>query len=244
MYPATSSAPAVVSLDHVSLNLGDRALLQDASVALRKGEFVYLVGRTGAGKSSLLRLIYADLTPGSGTMTVGGQDITRISRAQKPFLRRKLGIVFQDYQLLPEKTVFQNIRFALRATGWRDRTKIQQRIQSLLMQVGLSGKLNAWPHQLSGGEQQRVTIARAMINEPLVLLADEPTGNLDPEATRQIMELLIQINRAGTAILLATHDYHLIRTWPARVLEIHEGQLREYFSGEQFIDSLARTWRI
>ncbi|HEX2900469.1 MAG TPA: ATP-binding cassette domain-containing protein, partial [Bacteroidia bacterium] len=191
-------------------------------------EFVYMIGKTGAGKSSILKMIYADLLPAAGSLTVGEYDIAKLKNRDIPYLRRKIGIVFQDFQLLPDRDIYENIRFAMRATGWTDKTKINNRISELLAKVGLSGKLHSRPHQLSGGEQQRVSIARALINDPLLLLADEPTGNLDPEATDMIMEILFRINLAGTSVIMATHEHDLIRRYPARTLECRDGSVFDH----------------
>jgi cell division transport system ATP-binding protein len=213
----------ILEFQGVSTGYNEKAVVQNVTFSILKGEFVYMIGRTGAGKSSILKMIYADLTPASGTLSVGGYNLARIKKRDIPYLRRKIGIVFQDYQLLPDRDVYENIRFAMRATGWTDKTKINNRINELLARVGLSAKLHSLPHQLSGGEQQRVSIARALINDPLLLLADEPTGNLDPEATDMIMEILFRINLAGTSVIMATHEHDLIRRYPARTLECRDG---------------------
>jgi cell division transport system ATP-binding protein len=226
MASGTDNSP-IVQFSHVSTGYLDQNVLTGVDLSIAKGEFVYLIGKTGSGKSSILKMIYADLKPRIGTVRIAGQDLTKISRKQIPFLRRKLGIVFQDFQLLPDRSVYENIRFALRATGWTDNAKITNRVNEVLMKVGLSHKMKSMPHQLSGGEQQRVTIARALINDPVLILADEPTGNLDPEATQNIMEILFRINLAGTAVLMATHEHDLIRTYPARTLECRDGALHD-----------------
>jgi cell division transport system ATP-binding protein len=213
----------ILEFQGVSTGYNEKAVVQNVNFSILKGEFVYMIGRTGAGKSSILKMIYADLAPAAGTLHVGGYDLSRIKKRDIPYLRRKIGIVFQDYQLLPDRDVYENIRFAMRATGWTDKTKINNRINELLARVGLSAKLHSLPHQLSGGEQQRVSIARALINDPLLLLADEPTGNLDPDATDMIMEILFRINLAGTSVIMATHEHDLIRRYPARTLECRDG---------------------
>jgi len=217
----------LVQCQHVTLSYTNKDVLEDVSFSIQRGEFVYVIGRTGAGKSSLLRLLYADLKPVAGFAKVEAYKIESIKSRQIPYLRRKLGIIFQDFQLLSDRSVGDNIEFALRATGWKNKQKIQNRINDVLMQVGLSSKLNAFPHQLSGGEQQRTAIARALINDPVLLLADEPTGNLDPEVTENIVEILQQINRAGTAVVMATHEHDLLKKHPARVLECREGRVVE-----------------
>lgn len=218
----------VVQFNQVSAAYDQKIMLQQVTFGIGKGEFVYLIGKTGAGKSSILKMIYADLLPASGMVNVAGFDIGSINRKKIPDLRRKLGIVFQDFQLLPDRNVMDNIRFAMKATGWKDKQKMNNKITELLVRVGLSSKGKSMPHQLSGGEQQRVAIARAMINDPIIMIADEPTGNLDPEATRNIMEILFQINIAGTAILMATHEHDLLRQYPARTLECADGGLIDH----------------
>jgi len=202
-----------------------RAVLENVSFVLEKSEFAYLVGRTGAGKSSLLKTLYADLPLLVGTGVVAGFDLASLPASKVPYLRRRLGIVFQDFQLLSDRTVGENLLFVLNATGWRGKARKQQRVQQVLTQVGLSGVGNRMPHRLSGGEQQRVVIARALLNEPVLLLADEPTGNLDPEVAEGIMELFREINHAGTAILMATHNFQLLEKYPHRVLTCRDGQL-------------------
>ncbi len=203
----------------------DQAVLQSVSFVLEKSEFAYLVGRTGAGKSSLLKTLYADLPLLVGVGTVAGFGLHKIPAAKVPYLRRKLGIVFQDFQLLGDRTVAENLLFVLNATGWQGKAAKQQRVADVLMQVGLSGAANRMPHRLSGGEQQRIVIARALLNEPILLLADEPTGNLDPEVADDIMALFRTINHAGTAILMATHNFQLIERYPHRVLTCKDGAL-------------------
>lgn len=218
----------IIQFDRVDAGYGTTSILEQVSFVVRPGEFVYLVGPTGSGKSSLLKLLYADMQARSGSISVGKYDTATISRSQIPFLRRQLGIIFQDFQLLPDRSVTENILFVMRATGWKDTQKMKTRSSELLMQVGLSGRAAALPHQLSGGEQQRVAIARALVNDPILLLADEPTGNLDPEATRAIMEILIRINLSGTAVLMATHNHHLIGEYPARTLELMAGRITDH----------------
>ncbi|MFM2377324.1 MAG: hypothetical protein RLZZ165_2421 [Bacteroidota bacterium] len=220
-----SYSEKILEFRGVSTGYGERSVLQNVNFNILKGEFVYMIGRTGAGKSSILKMIYADLLPAAGSLTVGGYDVTQLKHRDIPFLRRKIGIVFQDFQLLPDRDVSENIRFAMRATGWTDKTKINNRIHELVARVGLSAKLHSRPHQLSGGEQQRVSIARALVNDPLLLLADEPTGNLDPEATGMIMDILFRINLSGTSVIMATHEHDLIRQYPARTLECRDGSV-------------------
>ncbi|KUG07382.1 cell division ATP-binding protein FtsE [Solirubrum puertoriconensis] len=217
---------AVIELRDAYIMQDVNTVLQNVSFELGKGEFAYLVGRTGSGKSSLLKTLYADLPLHEGMGTVVGYTLRNLAPEKVPYLRRKLGIVFQDFQLLYDRTVAQNLLFVLQATGWRDKAKMKQRVQDVLIRVGLTGVTGKMPHQLSGGEQQRVVIARALLNEPMLLLADEPTGNLDPDVTDGIMRLFMEINNAGTAVFMATHNYELIRRYPKRVFRCEEGKLR------------------
>ncbi len=216
---------SILELRDATVTQEERAVLAGVTFALEKSEFAYLVGRTGSGKSSLLKTLYADLPLLVGTGAVAGFDLSRLPAGKVPYLRRKLGIVFQDFQLLADRSVAENLFFVLNATGWSGKARKQQRIQEVLTQVGLSGVGNRMPHRLSGGEQQRVVIARALLNEPVLLLADEPTGNLDPEVADGIMDLFTEINHAGTAVLMATHNFQLIERYPHRVLTCQGGQL-------------------
>ncbi|MCC2545249.1 ATP-binding cassette domain-containing protein [Hymenobacter sp. BT175] len=216
---------AVIELNDAFVMQDVNTVLRNVTFSLEKGEFAYLVGRTGAGKSSLLKTLYADLPLGGGTGTVAGFALPKLSDSKVPYLRRKLGIIFQDFQLLVDRSVAENLRFVLKATGWSGKAKMQQRISEVLMRVGLSNAAAKMPHQLSGGEQQRVVIARALLNEPMLLLADEPTGNLDPDVADSIMRLFMEINNSGTAVLMATHNYQLIRQYPKRVFKCEQGQL-------------------
>lgn len=199
--------------------------MHDISFEVEKGDFVFLVGRTGSGKSSLLKTLYADLPLRLGDMNVAGFDIRGLRQHQIPLLRRKIGIIFQDFQLFPDRSVADNLLFVMRATGWRDSIKMKSRLVDVLMQVGLGSVEKKMPHQLSGGEQQRIVIARALLNEPMILMADEPTGNLDPEVASGILKLFQQINRSGTAVLMATHSYGLIKRFPNRVLKCEDGKI-------------------
>ncbi len=219
------STNPVVSLRDVIVMQDVQTVLERISFDIEKGEFVYLVGRTGSGKSSLLKTLYADLPLHSGQMTVAGYNLAKLSRTKVPYLRRKVGIVFQDFQLLFDRNITENLTFVLKATGWKDKKKVKNRISEVLMQVGLDAAATKMPHQLSGGEQQRIVIARALLNEPLILFADEPTGNLDPEVTRGILKLFQEINRSGTAILMATHNYELIKENPGRILKCENGRI-------------------
>lgn len=217
----------VVQMHQVTIHQNERPVLTDVSFSMNKGEFVYLVGRTGSGKSSLLKTLYGDLSLHSGSAHVVGYQLENLRESEVPYLRRKVGIVFQDFQLFEDRTIAENMAFVLRATGWKETARIKTRMAEVLMQVGLSSAEKKMPHQLSGGEQQRAAIARALLNEPVILFADEPTGNLDPEVAADILRLFQQINRSGTSILMATHSYGLMRKFPARVVRCMNGSLLE-----------------
>jgi cell division transport system ATP-binding protein len=221
---------AVITLKNVDIYQPKQLVLSNVNLRINHGEFVYLIGQTGSGKSSLLKIIYGDLHIGSGEGMVAGFDLKKLSERDVPFLRRKLGIVFQDFHLLTDRTVEKNLEFALKATGWKDKVSISNRILDVLEKVGLRSKLKKMPHELSGGEQQRIVIARALLNDPEILLADEPTGNLDPETTGEIVLLLKEISRSGTAILMATHDYTIIRNMPSRIIKTYQGSLLDQVS--------------
>lgn len=205
---------------------GKKTVLKDVSVRINRGEMVYLVGPTGSGKTTLLRLLYMDLLPDSGHVRVADFRSRSIQRAEIPFLRRALGIIFQDFQLLPDRSVFDNIAFALYVTGRKGKS-VRNRVLHVLSRVGLAHKRNRFPHELSGGEQQRVVIARAIVNDPWIVLADEPTGNLDPAVADDIQRLLIGLNRHGMTLLMATHDYRLVRKFPARTLAVMNEKILE-----------------
>lgn len=215
----------VVMVQGACIFQGINTILKDVNFSIEKDEFVFLIGRTGSGKSSLLKTLYADLPLIMGEAKVAGFSIENIKKKEVPYLRRKLGIVFQDFQLFPDRTVAENLYFVLRATGWKDKLKMKNRMIEVLMGVGLGGAATKMPHQLSGGEQQRVVIARALLNEPSILLADEPTGNLDPEVSDGIFNLFQEINKKGTAILMATHNYDLLKKYPYRILKCEKGRI-------------------
>jgi cell division transport system ATP-binding protein len=221
------SSDPVVRVTDAHIFQDHSTVLSSINFEIEKGEFVYLVGRTGSGKSSLLKTLYADLPLRMGSINVCGYNIRGIKSRDIPMLRRKLGIIFQDFQLFNDRSVGENVLFVMKATGWRDTTKMRGRLTEVLMQVGLGSVEKKMPYQLSGGEQQRVVIARALINEPQILLADEPTGNLDPEVSYGIIKIFQQINKSGTAVLMATHSYGLIKKFPARILKCDEGRVHD-----------------
>lgn len=221
----TFNTDPVVYIDNATIFQEQKTILSDISLSIEKGELVFLIGRTGSGKSSLLKTLYADLPLKLGNIKISGFDLNQIKRNEIPLLRRKLGIVFQDFQLFPDRSVSENLFFVMKATGWTDRAKMKNRLSEVLMRVGLGSIDNKMPHQLSGGEQQRVVIARALINEPQLLIADEPTGNLDPEVSEGIFKLFLEINKSGTAILMATHDYRIVGNHPARILKCEDGKV-------------------
>ena len=209
----------LLQLEHVGICRNENVVLQDASFALDSGEFVYVIGKVGSGKSSLLKALYCEIPLQSGEGRLLGYDLTRIKRKDIPYLRRKLGIVFQDFQLLTDRSVIKNLEFVLKATGWRNKADIERRIDEVLSQVGMQNKGYKMPHELSGGEQQRVVIARALLNTPDIILADEPTGNLDPETSGQIVQLLHDICKKGTAVIMTPHNYTLVHNYPARIVK-------------------------
>ena len=221
-----SNAP-VVRVEGACIFQEHNVVLEDVNFTVDKGEFTYIIGRTGSGKSSLLRTLYADLDLRLGEMEVAGYRIKNLKPTDVPFLRRRLGIIFQDFQLFADRTVDENLKFVMRATGWKDRTKMKQRLSDVLVRVGLGSAGSKKPHQLSGGEQQRVAIARALLNEPIVLVADEPTGNLDPQVSEGIFKLFLEINQQGTTVLMATHNHEFVKKYPARVLKCENGRLRD-----------------
>lgn len=220
------SPNAVIKFENVSVSYDHRPVLEDVNFSLENGEFAYLIGETGAGKSSFLRLIYRDLLPDQGSVQVAGMEVTSLKDKKVPYLRRRLGIVFQDFQLLPDRSVYDNVAFSLEVTGEK-KNYIKQRVLEVLGMVGLSHKRKNMPEDLSGGEQQRVVIARALANEPRIMLADEPTGNLDPKASAEIMDLFKQINNRGMAVLMVTHDYDTAKQYPYRTVKLDNGQIKE-----------------
>lgn len=214
---------AIVKIKDLSVNHKEQNVLKNVNLSVDQGEFIYLIGKTGSGKSSLLKILYADLKFDQGEVHVADLSLKKIKRKNIPLLRRKLGIIFQDFQLLPDRTVESNLIFAMKATGWTKKSEIQKRLDEILSLIDLKDKGNKYPHQLSGGEQQRVAIGRALINSPEVILADEPTGNLDPQTSVEIMNLLFDIKSKGTAVLMATHDFMIIEKFPSKIVKFENG---------------------
>ncbi len=217
----------IIVFEKVFLNISKTNILKNLNFTVLSGDFTYLIGKTGSGKSSIIRSIYCDIPIKSGRSIIDGIDISKIKKNQIPFLRRKIGIIFQDFKLLPDRSIYRNLEFVLKATDWKDKFKIDERINEVLKQVSMIDLKNRFPHQLSGGERQRVTIARAILNKPDLILADEPTGNLDPATSKEIMNLLVNINNQGSTVLMATHDYDMISNFPKKTLRLEGGKLFE-----------------
>jgi cell division transport system ATP-binding protein len=215
----------LIHAEHVSVILNDNLILSNISFSLKNGELAYMIGKTGSGKSTLLKTVYGEIKPDGGQMHVTGFDLFKLKRNQVPSLRRKLGMVFQDFQLLNDRTVNENLMFVMKATGWKNKIEMMERCEELLESVKLTGKGTSMPHQLSGGEQQRVCIARALINHPSIILADEPTGNLDPETAHDVMNVLLDMNKKGIAVLIVTHNYGLIERFPATTYQFKDGKI-------------------
>ena len=217
----------IISLSNINAFHRKKQVLKGVSLEVKKGEFVYIIGKTGSGKSSLLKTLYKELEITDGEAKILEFDLKKIKSSKVPMLRRSLGIVFQDFQLLPDRSVQENLLFVMKSTGWKSKKLMQKQVDETLEQVGLKDVNNKYPHQLSGGEQQRVVIARAMINSPKVILADEPTGNLDPESSKEIMGILTKIANTGTAVIMATHDMDIVKQFPSRTLVCAEGVLTQ-----------------
>ena len=217
----------MIIIENLNIYQENRQIFDNVSLKISNGEFVYLIGDTGSGKSSLLKSLYAEIKPKSGSIKVGKFEITSIKEDDIPFLRREVGIVFQDFQLLTDRNIFNNLKFVLEATGWKNKIKINNRIKDVLNAVHLDGMEEKMPYELSGGEQQKAAIARALLNKPKILLADEPTGNLDPEKSIKIIQLLEEINLSGTTILIATHDYEIMRKVKKRTIKCSDKKIIE-----------------
>lgn len=218
---------AVVSLQQATIYQENRVILSQVNLEVNPGDFLYIIGKSGTGKSSLMKTLYGDLPLTQGQGRVVDYDLAALKEKDIPFLRRKLGVVFQDFKLLPDRSIQENMLFVLKATGWTDKVAMQDKIDEVLTHVGMKGFAAKMPHQLSGGEQQRVAIARALLNDPEVILADEPTGNLDPQTSAEVLELLKKINSNGKTIIMATHDYALLLKYPSKTLKCEDGALFE-----------------
>jgi cell division transport system ATP-binding protein len=217
----------VLQLKDATIYQGESMVLSNVNFKMQKGDFVYLIGKTGSGKSSFMKTLYGDLELTEGEGSVVDFNLRGLKEDDIPFLRRKLGIVFQDFKLLPDRTINQNLSFVLKATGWKEKDKISERLDSVLDKVAMKAKGFKFPHELSGGEQQRIAIARALLNDPELILADEPTGNLDPQTSIEVMEVLLDINKNGNTILMATHDYALLLKYPSKTLKCDENKVFE-----------------
>ena len=217
----------IIHFDNVKIKINDKKNLNNINLSVEEKDFIYLIGKTGSGKSSILRTIYADMPINNGEARVLEYNLTTIKRKEIPFLRRKIGVIFQDFKLLPDRSVAKNLEFVLKATEWKNKLKIEERIDNVLEKVKMNDYSNRYPHELSGGEKQRVSIARALLNNPKLVLADEPTGNLDPATSMEIMNILNSINLNGTSIIMATHDYELISKNPKKTIRIEDDRLFE-----------------
>ncbi|MDA8877478.1 ATP-binding cassette domain-containing protein [Flavobacteriaceae bacterium] len=217
----------MINLNNATIVNENNIIFTDVNFKVATGEFVFLIGKTGSGKSSLLKVLYGDLPLSSGQGSILDFDLTQIKDKQIPLLRRKLGVVFQDFKLLPDRTLFDNLAFVLKATGWKEKTKIKERVTEVLKLVNVNSSDQKFPFELSGGEQQRVAIARALLNHPELIIADEPTGNLDPETSQEIMQLFQKLHQGGISIIMATHDYNMIVKFPGKIFQCDQGSLNE-----------------
>lgn len=222
-----TNSNTVIAVRNLDVYQKNHLVLSQVNVEMRRGEFVYLIGKTGTGKSSLLRTLYADIPVQEGEVEVCQYRLDQLKDKEIPYLRRKIGIVFQDFQLLMDRNIHDNLMFVLKATAWKDKAAMERRIEEVLEKVGLKTQAYKMPYRLSGGEQQRVAIARALLNDPELILADEPTGNLDPDTSEEIMRLLVEISQGGCAVLLATHDFLMISKFPSRILMCADGRIKE-----------------
>ena len=220
-------AATILSLQNVSINQENNRVLSNINLEVKRGDFIYLIGKTGAGKSSLLKTLYGDLALLEGEGSIVDYDLRKLKEKDIPYLRRKLGVVFQDFKLLPDRNIHDNLLFVLKATGWKEKAEMNLKIEEVLDKVGMKMQAHKMPHQISGGEQQRIAIARALLNNPELILADEPTGNLDPQTSVEIMNVLKNINENGKTILMATHDYALIMKFPTKTLKLEDGTIFE-----------------
>ena len=218
---------SIVFLENVTIVNKGNLILQDINLNVKKGEFIFLIGKTGTGKSSLIKVLYGDLLPSKGIAQVSEFKINSLKEKQIPALRRKLGVVFQDFKLLDDRTIFDNLSFVLKATGWKDKKKIKERVEEVLQMVSVDANTNKYPFELSGGEQQRVAIARALLNQPELILADEPTGNLDPETSQEIMQLFQKLHHEGMTVIMATHDYNMIVKFPGKIFKCDDQKFYE-----------------
>ena len=224
----------IVSFSDATIKQNGKTVLKDVSIDVPEGSFVFLIGRTGSGKSSLIKTIYGDLKLEDGLGSVGEFDLLRLKSKEIPSLRRSLGVVFQDFKLLPDRNIYENLKFVLKATGWRDINKINQRIDEVLKMVGITINKNKFPFELSGGEQQRIAIARALLNDPKLIIADEPTGNLDPQTSQDIMQLFKLLHQRGMTLLMATHDYQMIVKFPGKIFKCEDGKVFEVVAKNKF----------
>ncbi|MDG2062797.1 MAG: ATP-binding cassette domain-containing protein [Flavobacteriaceae bacterium] len=223
----------IVSLQNATIQNENQVVLADVNFKVIKGDFVFLIGKTGAGKSSLLKVLYGDLPLSNGTGSIVGYDLEKLKDRDIPSLRRKLGVVFQDFKLLPDRTVFDNLAFVLKATGWSGKEKIKTRVNEVLSMVNINSEFHKFPFELSGGEQQRIAIARALLNHPQLIIADEPTGNLDPETSQEIMQLFKELHKGGISIIMATHDYNMIIKFPGKIFQCSDGMLQEVIAKKE-----------
>ncbi len=223
----------VVSLQSATIQTENKVVLTDINFSVNSGDFIFLIGKTGAGKSSLLKVLYGDLSLSGGNGSIVGYDLEKLKEREIPSLRRKLGVVFQDFKLLPDRNVYDNLAFVLKATGWNNKQKIQTRVNEVLAMVKVESDFQKFPFELSGGEQQRVAIARALLNHPELIIADEPTGNLDPETSQEIMSLFKELHKGGISIIMATHDYNMIVKFPGKIFQCSGGKLQEVIAKKE-----------